>query len=277
MSIAQTLLSAGRVLQKDTMAIGDAELLLAHCIGKDIEFIHSHPEYNIRQDQKLRFNQLLTKRIAGHSIAVLVGYKFFYNLKFTVTEATLIPRPDSELLVDKALEYLSERQKAKIIDVGTGCGNLIIATAKNIQQSTRCTYFAVDISPEALRIARENAKQHEVKIHFLHSNIFSNIGRRKFNVIIANLPYLNVEQLHEPSIHREPIGALWGGSHGTDLYAELFKQLPHFLARTYLVLIEIDPQQKNELIRLASEALPSSYATVYKDLSGNDRVLSITN
>ena len=254
--IQKTLAAAYAELGKKRIAPADADLLLAHCLGKDSAFVCAHPEFQLTQEQQLRFNQLIQRRIAGYSVAVLVGYKYFYGLRFSVTAETLVPRPETELLVEQALEYLTWHGRSSVLDIGTGCGNIIVALATKAHPEGRHGYHATDVSTAALRVARENARTHRASVRFSQSNLFSNLGRKKFNLIVTNLPYLTTRQLHEPSIRKEPVGALWGGSNGTDLYAALLRQVPDHLERRFCILLEIDPHQKNELRELAAFLLP---------------------
>ncbi len=252
----------------------DAVLLLAHASQRAITDILAHPAEGVPPSISKQFQEYIDQRSRGYSVATIRGYTDFYGLRFKVTEDTLIPRPESELLVERALDFLKDKKKVPILDMGTGCGNLIIAIAKNTSPQ-QLQYYACDISPAALDVAKQNARTHKVSIHFENSNLFSHIPQLKFACILANLPYLSTDQLKEPSIRREPIGALWGGSAGTDLYQVFLQQTPQFLAATGLLLLEIDPRQTDVLMAQAIQQFPDASVSCIKDLAGHDRMIVI--
>ena len=196
-------------------------------------------------------------------------------MSFAVNETTLIPRPESELLIEHALTYLRDRQSARILDVGTGCGNCIVSVAVTCKGKKHFTYDASDISRDALEIARHNARRHAVRVHFFASDLFEHISRRRYDLIMANLPYLSTEQLREPSLKTEPIGALWGGEGGLDLYKHFLNDVGPFLKEESEILMEIDPSQKQTLTAEAMAVLPETTVTVYHDLAARPRVLAI--
>lgn len=252
----------------------DAGLLLAHALHQPIEYIYSHPERAVTDKENETFELFLAKRRSGYSVASIKGYKSFYGKQFIVNEDTLIPRPETELLVERALEYLKQHPRSNVVDIGTGSGNIIISIAAEFRHAQ--SYTAVDISPYALRVAEKNAHEHHVKIRFVCSNLMSDVPRKKYDLIVSNLPYLTAEQLAEPSIRREPIGALWGGGDdGTELYRELLAQLPPFCTAHALIILEIDPTQSETLRAIAREQFPNATIKVSPDLRSQDRMLEI--
>ena len=252
----------------------DALPLLAHVLGQTPEFILSHPGHAVTGASHDQFQKLIAQRINGYSIAVLRGHCFFYGHRFIVTEDTLVPRPESEPLVGTALDLLAGRARTSVLDMGTGSGNLIISIASS-RTSHIDTYWAADVSRRALAVAKKNAKALNTHVRFFHSNLFSDIPAKQFDCIIANLPYLTAEQLREPSIKKEPLGALWGGTRGIELYRVFFRQAPEYLAPDGMILMEIDPEQKNELLTEAHRYFPEAACTCLPDLSGTDRVIQI--
>jgi len=215
---------------------------------------------------------LITKRQAGVPVAYLTGFKEFYGRQFKVTPDVLIPRPDSELIIDEALKFLKDKQPAKILDIGTGSGCLIITLA--LETNDRLTYHASDISNNALAVAKENVQLHKANITFFQSNLLKEIPPENYDLIIANLPYLNNEQLEEPSIKFEPSLALDGGKQGLHYIKRLLEQIPRYTKKGSLVLIEIDPSQKELILQL----LTTNYSlrtNFIKDLSGQPRLLKI--
>jgi release factor glutamine methyltransferase len=279
-SQSSTKISAKKLLAKYNKQLPSKELdlLLALAWHKNIEYIYKHPEANISVATTKTFNKLARKRLAGWSMAYLKGYKEFFGYKFLVNKHTLIPRPDSELIVEQVLTYLkkSNIKQANIIDIGTGSGCLISSIAKNYPNAK---YTAVDISIKALQIARTNARKLglKTKIKFLKSNLFKKIRNQTFDIIIANLPYLTPKQLQEPSIKKEPRVALLAGSDGLSYYRKFLEQVPKYLNKQYLILLEIDPSQK-DLIQASIEVdLPQAKIKFIKDLAGHVRVVKITN
>ena len=252
----------------------ELDLILAQAIHKHKEYIYKYPEKNINRSSINTFKKLANQRLAGLPLAYIRGYQEFFGLKFLVNKYTLIPRPDSELIVEEALKYLKNTKNKKIIDIGTGSGCLILAIAKN---HPNAQYFASDISGRALKIAKTNARKLKIKnkINFIKSDLLKNIPQNKFDLVIANLPYLTPRQLKEPSIQKEPRTALLSGHDGLDHYTRLLGQLPTYLAKKYLVLLEIDPDQKTKIEKLIKKYLPSGKISFLKDLAGNIRVAAI--
>lgn len=214
------------------------------------------------------------------------GWVEFYKLKFKVTPDVLIPRPESELLVDEILNYckLSSVTCPLILDIGTGSGNLAISIAKNLP---KVKIFATDISEEALKVAQENAMKNKVekKIFFVQSDLLDSIGRPSASlqndnlVIVANLPYIPRARISylDPSVRDfEPIIALDGGYDGFDLYRKLFAQIsvtPEWKPK--LIIYEIDHTQGAIALQEAQKYFPKAKVEVKKDLAKNVRILKI--
>ncbi|MFA6466290.1 MAG: peptide chain release factor N(5)-glutamine methyltransferase [Patescibacteria group bacterium] len=259
------------------LKIDELDQLMALALHKNINYIYKNPDKQINRSNILTFKKLLNKRLANWSLAKLKGHKEFFGLKFIVSSHTLIPRPDSELIVEEVLKNTNSPAggKQNILDIGTGSGALILAIAKNNKHSA--TYTASDISIGALATARTNARKLGLKqkITFIKSNLLTSITG-KFDIIIANLPYLNPQQMKEPSIKKEPRIALLSGLDGLDHYKKLLSQLPKHLNKKYLVLLEIDPSQKEAIKKEIINNLPQAKITFIKDLAANIRVAKIT-
>lgn len=240
----------------------DAELLLAFVLGKNRSYILGHDEIVLTNKQNISFNKLIAQRARFVPVAYILGYKEFFGLKFKVTKDTLVPRPDSEILVEEAIKIANKQ--STLIDIGTGSGCLIISVIKN----TGVQGYGLDISSKALAIAKQNAKNHGLnkKIKFLKSNLLSNlkIDKSKNLIILANLPYLNTKEMKEKTIQREPKSALYGGVDGLVYYKKLAKQLKPY--SNYTLLCEINPGQKNGFKKIFPKA------EFKKDLSGRIRI-----
>ncbi len=264
----------------------DAEILLAHVLKKPREFIIAHPEYHVTRIQNWKINRLIRLRAQGIPYAHLTGQKGFYGFDFLVNKYTLVPRPETEVMVEEVItEIKNKRLKDRNIilcDVGTGSGCIPISILKSSNLKVLKS-FASDISKPALKIARKNAALHKVDITFLHGNLLEPIIKNSLFVdnclliITANLPYLTQVQFDtEPTIQHEPISALVAEDDGLKLYKELLEQTKQLLTTYKLPLttfFEIDPSQTTKLFHYIQSNFPNSKIEVIKDGMGNDRVI----
>lgn len=248
----------------------DLDLLRAHSIGKNREFLYTHPEYKPNFWQRLKFRYFLWKYHQGYSVAAITGHKEFFGLDFYVNKDILIPRPETELLVENAIAEIKKIQnKIILIDIGTGSGCIPIAILKSIAP-TDITAYAIDISKSALRVAKKNAIKHGVKINFIHSDLLKSLPNPDPShhlIITANLPYLTQEQFNsEPSIKKEPkIALIADNKNGLSIYEKLLQQTRQ-LKNPATIFLEIDPAQAGKMPGL-----------IKKDLSGSDRLVIIKN
>lgn len=207
---------------------------------------------------------------AGRPPQYIKGWVEFYKLKFKVNPYVLIPRPESELLVDKTIRFWKNHV---ILDIGTGSGNIAIALTKNLPNAT---IIATDISEKALKVARQNAKLHQVKIKFIKSNLLKNI-KEKVDIIVANLPYIptaRIPYLDSSVKDFEPHIALDGGFDGFELYRKLFKQMQKIKFKLFIG--EIDYTHGDLALQEAQKYFPDAQIEVKKDLSRKQRILKIT-
>ncbi len=273
----------------------DLELIISRVIKKTREFVLTHPEFKIIKNYELRITNYIKRRINGEPIAYIFGEKEFYGLNFKVNKNTLVPRPETELIVDEALNIVTHNsQPVTLIDVGAGSGCIIITLAKILNskfQIPNSKFIAIDISKPALRIARQNAKLHQVdkKIKFIQGDLLKStvkiIKNNQFDirhstfVILANLPYLTPAQIkNSPSIQHEPSLALNAGRDGLKYYRLLFKQIKKIaiLHVAGCVLCEIDPSQAAKIKKIIKNNLPAAKIKIKKDLSGFNRLIIIT-
>lgn len=258
----------------------DAEVLLSFVLKKDRAYIVSHNEYGLSPTQSLQFNNYIKLRAKHYPLAYIIGYKEFYGLNFFVTPVVLVPRPESEQLVDLAIDYYRKNTDPTIIDLGTGSGCLIISVLAELNKKHRqIKGIAIDISTRALTIAKRNSKKNHVSnIQFIKSNLLhtfiknrSVLSKSKHLIILANLPYVPLEILKtEPSIKQEPRLALAGGHDGLDVYRRLAKQI-YILQKqvnvSMTILCEINPEQKKSFQSLWKERV-----IIKKDLAGKNRI-----
>lgn len=263
----------------------DAELLLARSLRKTREFILAHPEFKLTKIQNEKFEKLISRRSKFEPIAYILGEKEFYGLNFKVNRDTLIPRPETEMLVEKTLALINDDLESKItlIDLGTGSGNIIISIAKNIKN--KLELFGIDISKNALSIAKHNAKKNKVNenIKFIQSDLLNYFLtkdaklKNKNLIILANLPYVSkkiYDSTSQDIKKYEPKTALISKNNGLAHYEKLLKQIKELENKKYKLkaLLEFSPEQKKSLTKLITETLPTSKPTFHKDLAEKWRV-----
>ena len=220
---------------------------------------------NIEKDYEKLFKK--------YPIQYLIGYVNFYGYKIDVNENVLIPRYETEYLVEKTIKYCKKlfEKKIDILDIGTGSGAISIALGKNIDSNI----VASDISKDALEIAKNNAKNNDLDIQFIASDIFSNING-KFDVIISNPPYISKNEEVMDSVWKyEPHLALYANDNGLYFYKEILKDAKKYLKDKYLIAFEIGYWQADEIVKIANNYLVDTRTFVEKDLSGKDRYVFI--
>ncbi len=252
-----------------------ALILLAHVLQKPKTWVLAHPETHLNPEQKAELEQLVRRLEKGEPLPYLTGKQAFYGLDFAVSPAVLIPRPETELLVEQALDWLEGHPDATMaLDVGTGSGCIAItlATRKPTLQLT-----ATDISRKALKVAEQNAETHQVTslITFEQADLLP-VGNLAFNLVCANLPYIPSNKLPDVNtIDFEPVLALDGGEDGLDLIRRLLEQLTPRLNRPALVLLETESTLGAETLALAKLAFPQAEVRLLQDLAGLDRLVRI--
>jgi release factor glutamine methyltransferase len=253
----------------------DAQTLLAHCLGKSRTWLLSHPEESLTKSVFSAFQQKIDALERGIPLPYVLGHWEFYGLDFTVTSDTLIPRPETELLVDKALDWLNLQPKScLVVDIGTGSGCIAVTLAKHHPD---VSVIATDISHSTLKIARGNAIQHKVghQVDFLQADLFPPILDR-IDLICANLPYIPTQTLQTLEVSgREPDLALNGGLDGLVLIGNLFEEAPAHIAPGGSLLIEIESSQGDNAQNLAQRAFPYAEISLVPDLSGKDRLVTV--
>ena len=226
----------------------DAELILAHVVAKERIFLHAHPDFELQPNQIERADQSLARRANGEPLAYITGVKDFYGRQFAVSKDVLIPRPETEALIEIAKRI----NPANILDVGTGSGCIAITLAKELPNAK---IVAVDISEKALKVAQKNAEQHHAEVAFLQSDLLKNLpDTAKFNLIVANLPYVDKNWAWlGPELAFEPELALYAEDGGLQQIKNLIYQSPaHLLSGGYLIL-EADRSQHQKIIDFAIE------------------------
>lgn len=311
-------LEQGRKILKKTK-IGqsalESELMLSAAIQKPREFIYTHPEYELSRSEERNFANFIKRRAKRIPLAYISGSKEFYGLDFFVNKNVLIPRPETEGLIDLALEKIKNNQNKgigniDIVDVGTGSGAIIISLAKTILsadyspskifqknlggQATNYSlpptnFYGLDSSKRAITIAQENAKRLGApNIQFLRGHLLRpyfnqskncQLPTANYSLILANLPYLTAYEMKnlQPEVQHEPHRALDGGKDGLDVYRDFFKQLAKFQNSSFAAICEIAPKQKGMLSKIIKASLPQSEIKFSKDFSSRTRFAKIKN
>lgn len=248
-TIAQALAAACRAIDPV-----DARLLLEYVLHANHAFLLTHPEHLLTGPQSATFSQLIQKRAKGIPVAYLTGERPFYDLTFQVTEAVLIPRPETELLVEWALQQIAEEQPGRILDLGTGSGAIAITLAKHRPQS--CV-VAVDLSPDAIAVAQRNAKALGVtNLEFVTGNWFDELSREKFDLIVSNPPYVAERDPHlqQGDLRFEPALALSAGDDGLTCISHIIAAAPRHLAANGWLLLEHGYDQAEACRELLQQA-----------------------
>lgn len=255
----------------------DAQVLMAYICKKDRTWVLAHPEYEINAEETLRMADVLAQIYAGIPLPYVIGEWEFYQLPFKITSSVLIPRPETELLVEYALDWLrAHPQSIRVAEAGTGSGCIAISIAVNIP-GVHIT--ATDISPEAVAVAEKNAAMHQVseRVHFQVNDLLANIPG-PFDLICANLPYIPSASLRKlPVYMREPTLALDGGEDGLTVIGQLLEQASQKLAFDGLALLEIESGHPEEAKALAARYFPQAKIRTRLDLAGHHRLLIIEN
>ncbi len=255
----------------------DAQVLLAEVTSKNRAWLLAHPEEKLSQSQQNTLNTAVTHLEAGEPLPYVLGHWEFYGLNFTINAHTLIPRPETELMVEQALEWLQAYpNQRRAADIGTGSGCIAISLAVNIPD-LRVT--ATDISCAAIEVAQSNAQKHTVRdrIDFIETDLLSiPTPRPLIHVICANLPYIPSKTLKGLDVFgREPTLALDGGPDGLSLIRRLLPQAVQNLSSEGLLLLEIENTQGKAALSLSREFFPQAKITLIPDLAGHDRLIRI--
>jgi len=254
----------------------DCELILSKVLNKKREEILINLNHKINKYQANEFNLYLKKRKNKNPISYILNYKYFWKYKFYINDSTLIPRPESEHLVEQSLKYLPVGKPKKILDIGTGSGCLVISILK---ERYNCKATAIDLSKEALKVAKINAKLHHLqnKIKFLNIDI-DKFNSNKYDLIISNPPYINkvdLNRLDDDVRLYEPRLALYGGITGFDEIKKVIEKSTKLLKYNGKLIIEMGNKQKNYTLKILQEN-GFFINKICKDFSGKDRCLVCT-
>jgi len=248
----------------------DAEVLLCQVLDKSRSYLRAWCEQTISDGQQRQFQQLWQQRCQGHPIAYLTGRREFWSREFFITTDVLIPRPETELLIEVSLQLIPTHTAWNIIDLGTGSGIIAITLAA---ERPKAQFTAVDFNLKALQIAEQNAIRHQTdNVQFLHSNWFNTIPKQRFNLIISNPPYIaeNDRHLQQADLRFEPESALVASGQGLDDIKTIVKTAKHWLTDDGHLLIEHGYDQEAAVQAIFTSCAYREVQT-YRDLSGQPR------
>jgi release factor glutamine methyltransferase len=255
----------------------DAELLLAHVLDADRPQVLTRRDNCLTPAQAERFTDLVRRRVAHEPVAYLLGERAFFDVTLRVTPATLIPRPETEHLVEEALAWARTHPRPlRVVDVGTGSGAIAIVLARHLPEAF---VWAIDVSLPALQVAAENVRRYALsdRVQLVQADLLTAMSG-PMDLIVANLPYVPVGDMAElePNVRLyEPHLALEGGADGTEIMMRLIEKLLYHLACPGLALFEIDPRQAEPLRAIVADWLRDARVSLIRDLAGHERVLRI--
>jgi release factor glutamine methyltransferase len=249
----------------------DAQILLSFVLDKERVYLLTWPEENLTESTVQRYLALLKRRVSGEPIAYIIGVKEFWSLPFKVSPATLIPRPDTEVLVESVLEHFGELDSIHCLDLGTGTGAIALALAS---EQPQWQIDAVDFNRDAVKLAKQNAQDLELtQVNIFQSNWFSAVNEKKFDVIVSNPPYIDAsdEHLNQGDVRFEPDSALVADEHGLADIKHIAQQALHFLNTSGALFFEHGFEQ-GEAVRNILTTLGYENAKTVRDLNGHDRI-----
>ena len=270
-TISELILTAEQSINGSESARLDAEILFCDVMQFDRSRIYSHPEQVVPDDKSALFQSLIEQRLLGRPIAHITGKKEFWSLELAISEDTLIPRPETELLVETALQMIPDNEAFNILDLGTGSGAIAIAIAS---ERPNCKIVATDINKNALTMAKKNAETYQLQnIQFCRSNWYLDIPLQTFDLIVSNPPYIkqNDEHLSQGDVRFEPELALVAGADGMQAINMILENANRYLASNASLLIEHGYDQK-QLVQEAFLKHDFRQLKTFQDLSGQDRI-----
>lgn len=270
MTVKEALQKAKEELKNVPDRDVDASWIVCAVSGLTRNQLHFDGDRGLSEKQEILLEKILERRKKREPLQHIFGFVPFYNIELKTDARALIPRDETAILVEKALEFISEKKYETVLDIGTGSGAIAITVKKNAPE-TKVT--AVDISEKALSLAKENAQNNGTDVEFIESDLFENVNK-KFDVILSNPPYIptkDIEKL-EKELSFEPENALDGGADGLDFYRDIIQEAKDFLNKNGLLMFEIGFDQGDAVkTLLAKNGFMESF--VLKDFSGLDRIV----
>lgn len=260
----------------------EAEVLLQHCLGINKIQLYMEPDVELKPEEEYKFSQCLNRRLNLEPVPYIIGYTEFFGLEFFVGPSVLIPRPESELLVEKVQAHIQKKfgkmnVSLLISDIGTGSGCLAIALSMSLHH---CKVLAIDISREALMIARRNVLKHNVhnQIELIQGDLLSALEIPKLDIVMANLPYVTTaeyEKLSRDELKYEPAIALLGGSDGLFYINMLLTQVSEKLNQGSCLFLETGAGQAPVVAEMARKSFVGAQVEIFRDLGHVERVVKV--
>jgi release factor glutamine methyltransferase len=253
----------------------DAEVLLSHVLGMDRLHLYVRFDQPLLPEELAAFRAMVLRRAAREPVAYILGCKEFMGLEFFVSPDVLVPRPDTELLVEACETRLQEMLEASILEIGPGSGAVVISLLKRQPQWQAA---AVELSPQAAAIVRKNAKRHEVetRLQLYEGDLFAPVAGRQFDAVVSNPPYIPEADLEglQPEVHREPRMALAGGVDGLDFYRRLVQEGGGYVRPGGWLLLEVGIGQAKEVAQLGMRS-GWQVDAILPDYAGIERVVAL--
>jgi len=252
----------------------DAEILMCHALGWDNRVkVYTNYDRPLTEEEVERYRRLISRRAKGEPVAYIVGYKDFYGLRFKVRKGVLIPRPETEILVEKTVDEIGRRYRESLtlVDVGTGSGCIVISICRNVDVKG-ARFIGTDISDVSLEVARENAEELGCRVDFIKSDLLEGV-KGEMDVVVSNPPYIPLgdRKVEENVVKYEPHPALFGGRTGLELIERLSFQAYRKLRRGGFISLEFGIGQSGRVVEILKKA-GFSGIKIFKDLSGIERV-----
>lgn len=247
----------------------DAELLLCRCIDMPRSYLFAHPEDTLDEAACERLNLLLERRLSGEPMAYITGIREFWSMELIVSPATLVPRPETELLVDLALRQIPRDTKWQVLDLGTGSGAVAVAIAK---ERPLCQITAVDLSAAALDVAKENVRQQNLgNVTCIEGDWVQPVAGQQFDIVVSNPPYVRADDAALHALAAEPVAALVAGEDGLDAIRVLARDCGAILCAGGILLIEHGADQRSDVESILQQ---QGWADVvcHLDIAGKPRV-----
>lgn len=249
-----------------------ARLLLQYILKKPRQYLIVYDNEEVGKKEQWEYFVNIEKLTNGVPLQHITHHQEFMKMDFYVDENVLIPRPDTEILVEEAIKIAKKMNQPKILDLCTGSGAIAISIAKDVPDAE---VYAIDISQKALDVAKKNAKELVAKVKFIKSNLFNKMDKIKFDIIVSNPPYIKKDIINclSKEVQKEPELALDGGIDGLDFYRKITSQAIDYLKFGSYLCFEIGYDQKDEVLDIIKKQ--EHYSNIYckKDLGGNDRVI----
>lgn len=251
-----------------------SRLLMQYILNKPRQYLLAHDDEELSKIEQQEYLKSIKKMIKGTPLQHITHSQEFMKMNFYVNREVLIPRPDTEILVEETIKIAKQMKARKILDLCTGSGAIAVSIAKYVEDAE---ITAIDISEKALRVANLNAKNNEVedKITFIKSDLFENVKKEKYDIIVSNPPYIKRDIIKrlDKEVQNEPNIALDGGYDGLDFYRKIVSEGFDYLKYEGYLCLEIGYDQKEEVIGIIKEQEKYGYTYSKKDLNGNDRVI----